>query len=98
YADHHQLAWVHDPSNADPVFDRNYLRLDVMPRLRRRWPEADTSIAQSASWVRAAADLIEEEAARALARVQGLDANTLRYREWLDLPEAVRDPVLRCWL
>ena len=98
YADHHQLAWVHDPSNADPVFDRNYLRLDVLPRLRRRWPEADTSIAQSATWVRAAADLIEEESARALARIQGLDPNTLRYREWLDLPEALRDPVLRCWL
>lgn len=98
YAEHHRLSWVHDPSNADPVFDRNYLRIDVMPRLRRRWPEADASIAQSASWVRAAADFIEAESARALARIQGLDPHTLRYREWLDLPEALRDPVLRRWL
>ncbi|MBX3693506.1 tRNA lysidine(34) synthetase TilS [Dokdonella sp.] len=98
YAEHHQLNWVHDPSNADPVFDRNYLRLDVMPRLRRRWPEADASIAQSATWVRAAADFIEAEAARALAQIQGLDPHTLRYREWLALPDALRDPVLRRWL
>jgi tRNA(Ile)-lysidine synthase len=98
YAEHHRLNWITDPSNADPSIDRNYLRMQVMPRIMSRWPEAEASIAQSAAWARAAAEFIEMEAERALARVQGLDPSTLRFREWLELPQALRDPVLRRWL
>ncbi|HEY0179636.1 MAG TPA: tRNA lysidine(34) synthetase TilS [Dokdonella sp.] len=98
YADHHHLDWVQDPSNADPTLDRNFLRLQVMPRIMRRWAEAEASIAQSAAWARAAADFVDGEAERALARTQGLDPATLRFRDWLALPTALRDPVLRRWL
>lgn len=98
HAEQHALNWVKDPSNANPLIDRNYLRLDILPRLRKRWPEADTSIVQSASWIQAAADFIETQSGQALARAQGLDPKTLRYRDWLELPEALRDPVLRRWL
>jgi tRNA(Ile)-lysidine synthase len=98
YAEHHQLGWIHDPSNADPTIDRNFLRLQVIPRITKRWPEAEASIAQSAAWARDAADFIDEQAERALARTQGLDPTTLRFRQWLDLPRALRDPVLRRWL
>ena len=33
-------AGSEDPSNLDPRFDRNYLRLEVLPLLRQRWPAA----------------------------------------------------------
>jgi len=98
YANAHGLNWIGDPSNDDPGIDRNYLRLQVLPRIVARWPEAAGSIAQSAAWARSAAEFIDVEARRALARVQGLDPATLRFRDWLDLPEALRDPVLRQWL
>ncbi|HEY6985741.1 MAG TPA: tRNA lysidine(34) synthetase TilS [Rhodanobacteraceae bacterium] len=98
YAERHHLTWIEDPSNADVSLDRNFLRVEILPRIIRRWPEAETSIAQSATWARAAADFIDDEAERALARVQGLDPATLRFREWLLLPDALRDPVLRRWL
>ena len=98
YAEQHRLEWIADPSNADQTIDRNFLRMQVIPRISQRWPEAESSIAQSANWARAAAEFIHDEARRALARVQGLDAATLRYRDWLDLPLALRDPVLRLWL
>lgn len=98
YADKAGLDWISDPSNADTMIDRNYLRLDVLPRIRKRWPEADASITQSADWIRAAADFIDAQSTLALARVQGLDPATLRYRAWLELPDALRDPVLRRWL
>lgn len=98
YADQANLDWISDPSNADTLFDRNYLRMDVLPRVRKRWPEADASITQSADWIRAAADFIDEQSTLALARVQGLDPATLHYRQWLELPDALRDPVLRRWL
>lgn len=98
YATHHQLGWIEDPSNMDTMIDRNYLRIDVLPRLRKRWADADASISQSANWARAAAEYIEDQTAQALARVQGFDPMTLRYREWMNLPAALRDPVLRRWL
>lgn len=98
YAEHHGLGWINDPSNADQTIDRNYLRMQVLPRIVRRWPEAESSIAQSAAWARAASEFIEAEAERALARIQGLDPTTLDFREWLALPSALRDPVLRRWL
>ena len=98
YAGQVGLDWISDPSNADTLIDRNFLRMDVLPLVRKRWPEADASISQSADWIRAAADYIEAESNLALARVQGLDPATLRYRQWLELPDALRDPVLRRWL
>lgn len=98
YAEHHALGWINDPSNADQTIDRNYLRMQVLPRIAQRWPEAESSIAQSAAWARAAAEFIEAEADHALARIQGLDPATLDFREWLALPTALRDPVLRRWL
>jgi len=98
YADQFQLQWIQDPSNADPAIDRNFVRLQILPRITRRWPEAETSIAQSAAWARAAAEFIDGEAEQALARMQGPEPSTLRFREWLALPAALRDPVLRRWL
>ncbi|MFI4970156.1 MAG: tRNA lysidine(34) synthetase TilS [Lysobacterales bacterium] len=98
YAERYALTWIRDPSNADPTIDRNFLRMQVMPRLLQRWPEAETSLAQSAAWARAATEFIDAQAERALARLQGLDPATLRFREWLDLPQALRDPLLRRWL
>jgi tRNA(Ile)-lysidine synthase len=98
YAEHYRLSWIADPSNADQTIDRNYLRMQVMPRITARWPEAESSIAQSAAWARAASEFIEGEADRSLARIQGLDPSTLNFREWLALPTALRDPVLRRWL
>lgn len=98
YAERYGLRWVRDPSNADPTLDRNYLRMQVMPRILRRWPEAEASIAQSAVWARNAAEFIDGEAERTLARIQGLDPATLRANEWMALPAALRDPVLRRWL
>lgn len=98
YAEQHRLEWVTDPSNADPTLDRNFLRMQVIPRIAQRWPEAESSIAQSAAWARAAADFIDSQAMRALVRIRGADPATLLYREWLELPVALRDPVLRRWL
>jgi tRNA(Ile)-lysidine synthase len=38
YARRWRLRWVEDPSNTDTALDRNYLRAQVMPALRARWP------------------------------------------------------------
>lgn len=98
YADAQALTWIDDPSNVQPYFARNFLRQNVLPMLRTHWPNFDNAFGHAAHHARAAADFIGAEAEKALARVQGLDPATLRWREWLGLPEALRDPVLRRWL
>jgi len=40
YAQLHNLTWVDDESNQDSVYSRNYLRQQIMPLLRARWPGA----------------------------------------------------------
>lgn len=92
------LDWNEDPSNDDTRIERNFLRHEVLPTLRKRWPRADASIAQSARWIRAAADYIEAESDRTLAGMRGLDPATLDWHRWLALADALRDPVLRRWL
>jgi len=98
YAQTHALRWLEDPSNADTSLRRNFLRSEILPRLAQRWPEATAALAHSASWARAAADFIADQAASALTLLRGSEPATLRWQNWLALPDALRDPVLRLWL
>jgi len=60
YAHEHGLQWREDPSNATDVFDRNFLRQEILPRLEQRWPGADKRIVRSAELARDAAGLLME--------------------------------------
>lgn len=48
YAEQHALQWVEDESNADLSYDRNYMRQQVMPVMRARYPQLDQSLGRSA--------------------------------------------------
>jgi tRNA(Ile)-lysidine synthase len=48
-----ELDWVEDPSNADRGLDRAFLRHEILPRLRQRWPGLEGAFGRSAA---AAAD------------------------------------------
>ena len=49
YAASYDLKWVEDDSNQDDRFDRNFLRLRVIPNLRDRWPHFPEAVARSAT-------------------------------------------------
>jgi len=48
YAKQHNLTWVEDESNQDEVFDRNFIRHQIMPLLTKRWPRFLKTINRSA--------------------------------------------------
>ena len=98
YARVHALRWIEDPSNADTHLRRNFLRAEILPRLAQRWPDAHAALAHSATWARNAADLIQAQSIAALEKLRGPEPATLRWRDWLALPDALRDQVLRHWL
>jgi tRNA(Ile)-lysidine synthase len=57
------LAWIEDPSNADPRFDRSFLRAAVLPLLKQRWPAVAATVSRTARQMRDAQQLLERVAA-----------------------------------
>ena len=60
YAKTHQLDWVEDESNLDTCFDRNFIRQEIMPLLRKRWPSINSTINRSASHCLSGQTLLDE--------------------------------------
>jgi len=48
YARRHRLRWVEDESNLDQAYVRNFLRHDIMPRLQKKLPGTDLTLARAA--------------------------------------------------
>ena len=94
----HGLRWIEDPSNASEAHDRNFLRRQVMPLLRTRWPHAGDAFAQVASLQREASGLLEESDARALATLRTADPHCLDAAPLAALPAARQARVLRHWV
>ncbi len=67
YATAHGLRWLHDPSNEDQRFDRNYLRNTIIPYIRQRWPGVAPASVRSAANCAEALRLLEELAELDLA-------------------------------
>ncbi len=95
------LSWVEDESNAQTRFDRNYLRLQVMPLLQERWPGFQRQWQQAASLCGEAAALVEEVAAADLATCNpsaGNAGTSLELSGLRALSPFRRANVLRLWL
>lgn len=98
YAEANDLRWVEDPSNSDTRFDRNFLRRQVFPLLRERWPRADEALAQSSELSAQAADLLADEDARCLAQLRTADVQVITRGALQALPAPRRARVLRRWI
>lgn len=48
FAQRQGLVHIEDESNRDDKFDRNFLRLEIIPRLKARWPSIATTASRSA--------------------------------------------------
>jgi tRNA(Ile)-lysidine synthase len=91
-----QLAWLEDPSNQNNRFSRNYLRHEVIPALRRRWPDAAASARRSAVHLGEAGRLL---ATMAMADMQAAAVGPcLRVAALSALDPGRRRNLLRYWL
>jgi len=95
YAGLHQLDWIDDESNQDSAFSRNYLRHQVMPLLRARWPGAVTNMGRTATHCQQAKSNLN-----ALADLDCLEltSNTLSMSVLKMRAHARLANVLRMWL
>lgn len=93
----HALACIDDPGNRTTRQSRNFLRVEIVPRLREHWPQATQALAHSARLHRAAADYIDAQSRVAVDGMRDIHGS-LDASAWLALHETLRGPVLELWL
>lgn len=98
YATLSDLSWIDDPSNQNTAFDRNYLRHEVLPVLRDRWPAVSSSLSRSAAHCAEADGLIGQLAENDMQGVMDQQACTLSIGGLGILPGDRQRNVLRAWL
>ena len=98
YARAASLRWIEDPSNAGTAFDRNFLRHEVLPLLRQRWPHVDAAFARSATLNADAAGLLVRQDRDLLARAATADPAALQVAPLRDACAAARARALRRWI
>ena len=69
YARARDLAWIEDPSNRSSDFDRNFLRLKLLPLLEQRWPEYRSTLFRAAA--------LSEESAVLNSELGAIDCRSL---------------------
>lgn len=92
------LSWIEDPTNRELDFDRNFLRHEVFPLLRRRWPGMGKTLARSARHCAEAQSLIDQLARVDLRDLQGERAGVLSVSALRGLPPPRCRALLRHWL
>lgn len=90
------IEGISDPSNASLRHDRNFLRHEVMPLLRSRWPATAPNVARSASHLGEASALLDELAATDLVACSVDGCLRIEALRLLSAPR-LRN-VLRYWL
>ncbi|MDK1299650.1 tRNA lysidine(34) synthetase TilS, partial [Cronobacter malonaticus] len=96
WASRHQLVWIDDESNQDDRFDRNFLRLRILPALEARWPHFTEAAARSAQLCGEQEQLLDELLAPELAAL--MDGKTLAIAPLETMSALKRAALLRRWL
>lgn len=97
WAQTHRLSWIEDESNQDDSYDRNFLRLQVLPLLTRRWSHFADATARSATLCAEQESLLDELLSESLSALISPDG-ALAIAP-LDTMSAIRRAaLLRRWL
>lgn len=92
------LDWIEDPSNADPAYDRNFLRAEVLPQLSRRWPGMSRVLARAARHQSEAARLLDTLGHIDLQGLADDGSHILSLPRLLELGTERQRNALRVWL
>jgi len=95
YAQARQLNWVEDPSNQELAYDRNFLRQQLIPLIKQRWPAFSQTTARTASHCAEASSILTRYASSLLldSPDKRLDLSSIIERD-----DALKRLLLRQWL
>ncbi|GAB4267840.1 MAG: tRNA lysidine(34) synthetase TilS [Methylomicrobium sp.] len=97
YARQHGLDWVEDPSNRISDYDRNFLRNEIIPLLKQRWPAIDKTVTRSAGHCAEADSLIFGIAEQLFEQVFDAEQKALSVAALSLLAKAEQTLVVRRW-
>ncbi|VAX76610.1 tRNA(Ile)-lysidine synthase [Serratia symbiotica] len=97
YAEQNRLSCIEDNSNKNLRFDRNFLRLQVLPILNKRWPHFISAVARSASLCAEQEKLLDELLAERLHTCLAED-NSLVIDGLMRCSAGYRFALLRRWI
>ena len=93
----HRLSWIEDESNQDASYDRNFIRLEVLPLLKQRWPHFANAAARSAALCGEQEQLLDELLAEELASLVSTEG-ALTLAPLMTMSANRRAALLRRWL
>ncbi|HDR2889566.1 TPA: tRNA lysidine(34) synthetase TilS [Enterobacter asburiae] len=97
WAREHGLSWIEDESNQDDSYDRNFLRLRILPQLTERWGHFAEATARSAMLCAEQESLLDELLSEELAGLISVDG-ALAIAPMETMSTVRRAALLRRWL
>ena len=98
YARQHHLQWVEDPSNQDTRLARNYLRHEVLPRLKTYWPSLNGALSEAARLQQENVEILDAMAELDWQASQSDNRNALDINALEALSPSRQGNLLRYWL
>ncbi|RTZ67725.1 MAG: tRNA lysidine(34) synthetase TilS [Aquificaceae bacterium] len=98
YAKQYALDFIEDPSNQDQRFDRNYLRHEIVPRLKQRWSAVNKVLSRVASHQAEVKHLLTEYLEQDLSLLSGKRTKTLSIVKLKALSSARCKAVIRYFI
>lgn len=98
YAQQQKLQWIEDPSNQDVRFERNYLRQQVIPLLKQRWPGIETTVSRSAGHCAQAQTLLSADAREKMFALYDSQCQCLSVPGLLEQNDITQQWIVREWL
>jgi tRNA(Ile)-lysidine synthase len=95
YCEQRGLRWRDDASNAEPVYARNRVRLELLPELEKIHPAAAANVLRTAALLRDEAEVLEGLVDAEVDGSGELDRGTISLQRLGELPPALRRLVLQ---
>lgn len=105
YLDDGKYQWIEDPANRDQRFTRNFVRAQLIPLIKRRWPNVLESVSASAANLSQVNTLLSATLEKSLAEVMAPEARRvfcvlppLKIEKLIDRPLFEFCQLLRHWI
>lgn len=98
YAKTHALKWMNDESNSSTKYTRNFLRHDILPRLKARWPTVTATIARSAKHCAEVQLFADKTLKEKLEWAKGVAPHTLSIKKLQSLNTQEQRLFIRAWI
>ena len=92
------LAWIEDESNLDNQYDRNFLRNEILPTIRKRWQHFDQAVQRSAQHCGEQQQLINELLEEDFQKNFSESDRTFNIAYFAQYSQLKQKALLRLWL